>query len=160
MIVTQHEISRISTELHNKGKKIVFTNGCFDIIHRGHIEYLYQAKKFGDVLIVGLNSDDSIHRIKGEGRPINSQKDREIVLDALKPVDYVVVFDEDTPLELIKLILPDVLVKGNDWKPEEIVGAEIVKMNGGEVKTVAVVPEKSTTILISKILRIYKNCKI
>jgi len=154
MIVTQHEISRISTELHNKGKKIVFTNGCFDIIHRGHIEYLYQAKKFGDVLIVGLNSDDSIHRIKGEGRPINSQKDREIVLDALKPVDYVVVFDEDTPFDLIKAVLPDVLVKGSDWEPEEIVGQDIVKMNGGEVKTIDFVPGRSTTSLINKIKRI------
>ncbi|MGC9337308.1 MAG: D-glycero-beta-D-manno-heptose 1-phosphate adenylyltransferase [Candidatus Cloacimonadia bacterium] len=160
MIVSQSEISHIINKLRREGKKIVFTNGCFDIIHRGHVEYLYQARKFGDVLIVGLNSDDSIYRIKGEGRPINSQEDREIVLDALKPVDYVVVFDDDTPLKLIKLILPDVLVKGSDWKPEEIVGAEIVKMNDGEVKTVAVVPGKSTTVLISKILRIYKNCKI
>jgi rfaE bifunctional protein nucleotidyltransferase chain/domain len=151
MIVSREEICHIVDNLRKEGKKIVFTNGCFDIIHRGHVEYLYQARKFGDVLIVGLNSDDSTHRIKGKGRPINPLEDRKIVLDALKPVDYVVVFDEDTPLDLIKAVLPDVLVKGSDWKPEEIVGADIVKMNGGEVKTIKLVPERSTTMLINKI---------
>ena len=110
-----------------EGKKIVFTNGCFDIIHRGHVEYLQKAKELGDILILGLNSDDSVRRLKGASRPINNETDRAIVLSALECIDYVVIFDEDTPLELIKFIKPDILVKGGDYKIEEVVGREYEK---------------------------------
>ena len=136
----------IIKRLKSKGRKIVFTNGCFDILHRGHVEYLVKAKKLGDVLIVGLNSDLSISKIKGPKRPINNQKDRAIVLAALEAVDYVVMFSEDTPYELIKAIKPDVLAKGGDWKPKDIVGNDIAK------KTVSIpfVKGYSTTGLLCK----------
>ncbi len=133
-----------------EGKKIVFTNGCFDIIHAGHVDYLEKAKSLGDVLVVGLNSDESIKRIKGPERPINIQEHRKRVLEALKPVDLVIVFDEDTPERLIKEIKPDVLVKGGDWKIENIVGADFVKSYGGEVKTIDFVYDISTTKIIQK----------
>jgi rfaE bifunctional protein nucleotidyltransferase chain/domain len=112
-------------ELQASGKKVVFTNGCFDIIHVGHVRYLSEARSLGDVLVVGLNSDDSVSRLK-PGRPVNPETDRAQVLSALESVDYVTVFDEDTPLELIKALLPDILVKGGDWKREDIVGSEVV----------------------------------
>ncbi len=133
-----------------EGKKIVFTNGCFDIIHAGHVDYLEKAKALGDVLVVGLNSDESIRRIKGPERPINIQEHRKRVLEALKPVDLVIIFDEDTPERLIKEIKPDVLVKGGDWKIENIVGADFVKSYGGEVKTIDFVYDISTTKIIQK----------
>ncbi len=133
-----------------EGKKIVFTNGCFDIIHAGHVDYLEKAKSLGDVLVVGLNSDESIKRIKGPERPINIQEHRKRVLEALKPVDLVIIFDEDTPERLIKEIKPDVLVKGGDWKIENIVGADFVKSYGGEVKTIDFVYDISTTKIIQK----------
>ena len=133
-----------------EGKKIVFTNGCFDIIHAGHVDYLEKAKALGDVLVVGLNSDNSIRRIKGPERPINIQEHRKKVLEALKPVDLVIIFDEDTPERLIKEIKPDVLVKGGDWKIENIVGADFVKSYGGEVKTIDFVYNISTTKIIQK----------
>ena len=133
-----------------EGKKIVFTNGCFDIIHAGHVDYLEKAKALGDVLVVGLNSDGSIRRIKGPERPINIQEHRKRVLEALKPVDLVIIFDEDTPERLIKEIKPDVLVKGGDWKIENIVGADFVKSYGGEVKTIDFVYDISTTKIIQK----------
>ena len=130
-----------------EGKKIVFTNGCFDIIHRGHVEYLQKAKELGDILILGLNSDDSVRRLKGASRPINNETDRAIVLSALECIDYVVIFDEDTPLELIKFIKPDILVKGGDYKIEEVVGREYAK------RTVLIdfVNGYSTTHIIKKI---------
>lgn len=130
-----------------EGKKIVFTNGCFDIIHRGHVEYLQKAKELGDILILGLNSDDSVRRLKGASRPINNETDRAIVLSALECIDYVVIFDEDTPLELIKFIKPDILVKGGDYKIEEVVGREYAK------RTVLIdfVNGYSTTNIIKKI---------
>ena len=103
-----------------EGKKIVFTNGCFDIIHRGHVEYLQKAKELGDILILGLNSDDSVRRLKGASRPINNETDRAIVLSALECIDYVVIFDEDTPLELIKFIQPDILVKGREYAKQTV----------------------------------------
>ncbi len=133
-----------------EGKKIVFTNGCFDIVHAGHVDYLEKAKSLGDVLVVGLNSDESIKRIKGPERPINIQEHRKRVLEALKPVDLVIIFDEDTPERLIKEIKPDVLVKGGDWKIENIVGADFVKSYGGEVKTIDFVYDISTTKIIQK----------
>ncbi len=113
--------------LRQKGKKIIFTNGCFDIIHRGHITYLKAAKELGDFLIVGLNSDNSVKRLKGQTRPVNNEKDRALILENLKPVDAVVIFNEDTPIKLIENIKPDFLVKGGDWKNDEIVGADFVK---------------------------------
>jgi rfaE bifunctional protein nucleotidyltransferase chain/domain len=129
--------------------KIVFTNGCFDILHRGHVEYLQKAKTFGDKLVVGLNSDASVRRLKGETRPIQDEKSRKIILEALRFVDEVIIFDEDTPYELIKKIQPDVLVKGADYKPEDIVGYDIVKAKGGEVRTVEFVDGHSTSKIVN-----------
>jgi rfaE bifunctional protein nucleotidyltransferase chain/domain len=151
MIVDFNEIEKICNSLREQNKKIVFTNGCFDILHRGHIEYLTKAKEFGDVLIVGLNSDTSVKRLKGKDRPINSESDRARILDALKPVDYVVIFEEDTPLRLIQMVKPDVLVKGGDYKVEEIVGSEYVMSYGGKVEIIPFVEGKSTTKIIQKI---------
>jgi len=144
-------------DLKDKGKKIVFTNGVFDIIHRGHIEYLLSAKDLGDVLVVGLNSDKSVKIIKGEKRPVVQQDNRAFVLSNLQPVDYVVIFDEDTPYNLIKKIKPDVLVKGADWQEDKIVGADIVKSNGGDVKTIDFVENSSSTGIIERIIQLY--CK-
>lgn len=135
----------------NKDKKIVFTNGCFDILHRGHVTYLNEAKKLGDVLVIGLNSDASVKRLKGESRPINSEQDRKFVLENLKAVDFVEIFEEDTPLNLIQKITPNILVKGGDWKPEQIVGSDYVLSKGGEVKSLNFVDGFSTTNTIEKI---------
>lgn len=135
----------------HKHKKIVFTNGCFDILHIGHIRYLQETAKLGDLLVVGLNSDQSVKRLKGEERPINNEQDRAEVLCALEFVDYVVIFEEDTPYDLISKIQPDVLTKGGDYKEEEIVGADIVKQRGGKVVLVPFVEGKSTTNIFRKI---------
>ncbi|WP_372652006.1 D-glycero-beta-D-manno-heptose 1-phosphate adenylyltransferase [Halobacteriovorax sp.] len=135
----------------NQGKKIVFTNGCFDILHSGHVAYLNEAKKQGDLLFMGLNSDDSIKRLKGESRPINKEKDRKYILENLRCVDCVEVFTEDTPYELIKAVQPDVLVKGGDWKITDIVGHDIVTAKGGEVKSLIFVEGYSTTGIISSV---------
>jgi rfaE bifunctional protein nucleotidyltransferase chain/domain len=134
-----------------KGKKIVFTNGCFDIIHAGHVDYLEKAKSLGDFLVVGLNSDESVKRLKGPTRPVNPVDQRKKVLQALKPVDLVIVFEEDTPERLIKEIKPDVLVKGGDWKTENIVGADFVMSYGGKVYTIDFVYDTSTTKIIEKV---------
>lgn len=142
---------KVVEELKKEGKKIVFTNGCFDIIHAGHVDYLEKAKSLGDFLIVGLNSDESVRRLKGKDRPVNPQDQRKKVLSALKPVDMVIIFDEDTPERLIKEIKPDVLVKGGDWKIENIVGADFVKSYGGQVLTIDFVYDTSTSKIISKI---------
>lgn len=131
-------------------KKIVFTNGCFDILHVGHISYLKQAKQLGDVLVIGVNSDESVRRLKGASRPINNAEDRMRLLSALDFVDYVVEFEEDTPAKLIEIIKPDVLVKGGDYKENEIVGADFVKDNGGIVKILPFVEGKSTTSIVEK----------
>lgn len=151
MIVSINDIENICNEIRSKGNKIVFTNGCFDLIHIGHVRYLTEAKKLGDVLIVGLNSDDSVRRLKGSNRPITPQEERAEILDALKPVDIVVVFEEDTPTELIKKVRPNVLVKGGDYTLEQIVGADLVKSTGGEVIVIPYVKDKSTTNLIEKL---------
>jgi len=132
-------------------KKIVFTNGCFDILHAGHIEYLYQAAQLGDVLLIGLNSDNSVRRIKGETRPINKEIDRAIILASLYFVDYVMFFDEDTPLNLIEKIKPNVLVKGGDYSIENIVGADFVQKNGGKVIVIPFKEGYSSSSIISKI---------
>jgi len=133
-----------------ENKKIVFTNGCFDILHKGHVEYLSKSKDLGDILIVGLNSDNSVKRLKGETRPINNQNSRAFILSALLFVDAVIYFDEDTPLNLIENIKPDVLVKGGDYKKEDIVGYDFVIERGGEVKIIDLVKGYSTTNIIKK----------
>ena len=133
----------------SQGLKVAFTNGCFDILHRGHVEYLAQAADMADVLVVGLNTDASVRRLKGEGRPVNDQEARALVLASLSFVDAVVMFDDDTPLELIKAIRPDVLVKGADYKVEEIVGYDVVTSYGGVVKTVPLVKGFSTTEILN-----------
>jgi rfaE bifunctional protein nucleotidyltransferase chain/domain len=132
-------------------EKTVFTNGCFDILHRGHIEYLQEAKSKGDILIVGLNSDNSIKRLKGDDRPLNNQEDRKIMLLALKSVDQVIVFEEDTPINLIREIKPDILVKGGDWEIKDIIGHEFVLENGGKVLSLPYREGYSTTNIINKI---------
>lgn len=134
-----------------EGKKVVFTNGCFDILHRGHVTYLNEARKLGDALIVGLNSDASVKRLKGDSRPINSERDRKFVLQNLRSVDGVEIFEEDTPLELIKAVKPLVLVKGGDWKIDQIVGSREVVDWGGEVMSLNFVDGYSTTSVIEKI---------
>ena len=135
----------------NKEKKIVFTNGCFDIIHKGHVAYLVEAKKLGDLLVIGLNSDASVKRLKGPERPINNELDRQYVMSQLKPVDFVEIFTEDTPLNLILKIMPKILVKGGDWKIEQIVGGKEVVEAGGEVFSLNFVDGYSTTSIIHKI---------
>ena len=146
-IKTFDEIASLSKELRARGKKIIFTNGCFDILHIGHVRYLETAKSYGDILILGLNSDRSVTSIKGKGRPINIQLDRAYMLAALEAVDYVVVFDEDTPYDLIKAVKPDVLVKGSDYEGKKVVGQDIAD----ELKLVEFVDGKSTTKTIEKI---------
>lgn len=141
--------------LKAQNKKIVFTNGVFDIIHRGHVEYLTEAKKCGDVLVVGLNSDSSVKMIKGDKRPIVSENNRAYVLANLKPVDFVVIFNEDTPYNTIKKILPNYLVKGADWAEDKIVGSDIVKQAGGEIKRIKFVENNSSTNIIEKIIQLY-----
>lgn len=137
-----------------KSDRIVFTNGCFDILHRGHVEYLQEAAALGNRLVVGVNSDASVRRLgKGDDRPLNDQDSRAKVLAALRCVDAVVIFDEDTPLEMITALQPDVVAKGGDWKPEQIVGADVVKARGGEVRSLKLVDGFSTTALVEKIRR-------
>lgn len=142
--------------VRKKGKTIVFTNGCFDIIHAGHVRYLKKAKSLGGILVIGLNSDSSVKKIKGEKRPIVPQRERAEVLSGLEAVDYVVLFNEPTPIKLIKAVLPDILVKGADWASHEIVGADIVKAAGGKIKRVRLVEGRSTTNIIKKILELHK----
>ena len=133
-----------------RDSRLVFTNGCFDLLHRGHVEYLHAARSLGDVLVVGLNSDESVRRLKGHGRPVNPQEDRAIVLAALADVDFVTVFDEDTPRELIAALLPDVLVKGGDYTREQIVGAHDVEAAGGRVVVAPLLPGRSTTSILER----------
>ncbi|MEJ5304965.1 MAG: D-glycero-beta-D-manno-heptose 1-phosphate adenylyltransferase [Ignavibacteria bacterium] len=149
-LLSLEEFLEIRKKLKAEGKKLVFTNGCFDIIHRGHIDYLNRAKALGDYLVVALNSDESVRRLKGEGRPINKLEDRAFVIANLKAVDFVVSFDEDTPFEIISAIIPDVLVKGGDWSIENIVGRDIVEANGGKVYSLPYVENYSTTNIINK----------
>ncbi len=134
------------------GSKVVFTNGCFDIVHQGHIDYLSKARNLGDVLVVGLNTDASVRRLKGPRRPINDQQSRALLLASMVFVDYVVFFDQDTPYELIKAVQPDILVKGSDYRPEDIVGYDIVMAKGGRVETLDYLPGFSTTAIERKIL--------
>ena len=135
----------------NVGKKIVFTNGCFDILHSGHVAYLNDAKAEGDLLFIVLNSDASVKRLKGQERPVNREQDRKYVLENLKAVDFVEIFDEDTPLELIQVVSPQILVKGGDWSIDQIVGSDFVLKNGGVVKSLQFKDGYSTTSIIDKI---------
>ncbi len=137
--------------LDNKDKKIVFTNGCFDILHSGHISYLNDAKELGDVLFIGMNSDSSVKGLKGDERPINNQVERKFILENLKSVDFVEVFSEETPIDLIKEVSPAFLVKGGDWAVEKIVGHELVIASGGIVKSLPFKEGHSTTSIIDKI---------
>jgi len=155
-VKTRSEIVEIRNKLKKEKKKVVFTNGCFDLIHSGHVDYLTRAKKLGDILIVGINSDSSVRRIKGEKRPITPEKERSIIISNLKPVDFVTLFEEDTPAELIKELKPDVLVKGSDWQINEIVGRDVVEKSGGIVKTIDFVTDQSTSKIIDSILKRYK----
>ena len=152
-VVTLKELVNIRKQLKAAGKNVVFTNGCFDILHRGHIEYLANAKALGDVLIVGVNTDVSVRRIKEEGRPIVEQDDRAHIVAALASVDYVCLFDEDTPYEIIQTLIPDILVKGADWPLEKVVGKDVVEAAGGSVKTIEFFPNRSTSRIIQKISR-------
>lgn len=156
-ILTNREAVEIRETFRQEKKKVVFTNGVFDILHAGHVDYLIKAREAGDVLIVGLNNDASVRRIKGEYRPVVPEDQRAFVLSNLKPVDFVVLFGEDTPLKLIEQIVPDILVKGADWSLDNIVGKDIVLENGGEVKTIEFVNFQSTSGIIQKILERYSS---
>jgi D-beta-D-heptose 7-phosphate kinase/D-beta-D-heptose 1-phosphate adenosyltransferase len=150
-VVTREELVQIRRAAKRERKTVVFTNGCFDLLHRGHVEYLQKAKALGDLLVVGVNTDASVKRIKGEKRPIVGEEDRAHVLAALACVDYVCLFDEETPYELLRILVPDVLVKGADWSIDEVVGKDIVEQAGGSVHTIDLLPHRSTTQLIRTI---------
>jgi len=148
---TLDELIKIVEGLKKEDKKIIFTNGCFDILHLGHIRYLKEARRVGDILIVGLNSDNSVRSLKGKDRPLVKEEDRAEILSALEMVDYIVIFNESTPKNLIDSIIPDVLVKGGDWRKEEVVGRNTVEAQGGKVVIIPEVKGYSTSTLINKI---------
>jgi rfaE bifunctional protein nucleotidyltransferase chain/domain len=156
-IILQANSLRKTIETKFKNKKVVFTNGCFDILHSGHLKYLFNAKNLGDILIVAVNSDDSVKRLKGKKRPIVSLKDRMEMLAGLKPVDFVTWFEEDTPYNIIKILKPNILVKGGDWPIEKIVGHDIVIKNGGEVKSLNFEEGYSTTNIVEEIIKRHCN---
>jgi rfaE bifunctional protein nucleotidyltransferase chain/domain len=148
-------MKKILISLKKQGKRIVFTNGCFDILHVGHVRYLSHARNLGDILVVGLNTDRSVRAIKGEKRPIVSENERAEVLSALEVVDYVVLFDEPDPLALITALKPTLLVKGADWSKDRIVGRDVVERSGGKVVRIPLVPGSSSTGVIEKIIKVY-----
>jgi rfaE bifunctional protein nucleotidyltransferase chain/domain len=150
-IVSFDELLAHLTPARAKGLSVVFTNGCFDVLHKGHIDYLYQASAYGDILVVGLNSDSSVRSIKGSGRPLQDEASRSVVLASLFFVDFVVLFHEDTPFNLISGILPDVLIKGGDYKAEEIVGYDLVSGHGGKVVIIPFVEGYSTTSVLERL---------
>jgi len=150
-VVSLQELLVARKRIKIEGKRVVFTNGCFDILHRGHVEYLRKAKALGDVLVVGVNTDSSVRRIKGPDRPVIDESDRAFVLAALASVDYVCLFNEDTPYELIRALVPDILVKGADWAIEKVVGRDIVEAAGGSVQTIEFLPDRSTTGILERI---------
>lgn len=154
-IVTRAEIIKIAEKMRTENKTIAFTNGCFDILHAGHVKYLYEAASQGDLLVLGLNSDSSVKQIKGEKRPVIKESHRAQVLSALACIDYIVLFDEPAPGSLIREIKPDILVKGADWNETEIVGANFVKQNGGRVSRINLEPDISTTAIIEKIVKTF-----
>ncbi len=153
------DAKKVVQQWKSAGHKVVFTNGCFDLLHLGHVLYLEEAKSKGNKLIVAANSDNSVQQLKGKHRPIKDQKNRMHILAALDSVDMVLVFDESTPYDLIKMLVPDVIVKGGDWKPDQIVGADIVMSHGGEVFSLQFVEGYSTTALEKKIIEEYVNRK-
>lgn len=150
-IIEREKLEALSKRLKDAGKRIVSTNGCFDILHVGHVRILEQAREFGDVLVVGINSDASVRVLKGEKRPINAELDRAEVLAALKSVDYVTIFGEQTPVEFLKLLQPHIHVKGADYKPEQLEETPIVEQYGGRVEILPLVPNKSTTSVVDRI---------
>jgi rfaE bifunctional protein nucleotidyltransferase chain/domain len=154
MIFSISAVSSFCDDLQKKNRKIVFTNGCFDILHIGHVRYLTEAKALGDYLFVGVNSDSSVSQLKGPDRPVQPEKDRAEILSQLKSVDGVCIFSESTPLELIRLVRPSVLVKGGDWKPEQIVGKGEVESWGGRVLSLPFVPNHSTSEIFKKIQKL------
>jgi D-beta-D-heptose 7-phosphate kinase/D-beta-D-heptose 1-phosphate adenosyltransferase len=154
-VKTVAELKPLLGILRATGKKIVFTNGCFDLIHTGHTRYLAAARALGDILVVAVNSDSSVRTIKGETRPINSQEDRAETLAALESVDFVTIFDEPDPYRVISELQPDVLVKGGDWPVEKIIGRDVVEARGGKVVTIPFVEGASTTGIIEKIVKKY-----
>jgi len=149
-VLSASKLEQAIADFKKANKKIVFTNGCFDLLHIGHVRYLEQAKSLGDILIVGINTDASVQALKGPTRPIQNENDRAEILASLKAVDHTVLFDEETPINLIKTVKPDILVKGGDWKKEQIVGWDFVESYGGEVKSLQYVDGKSTTNIIAK----------
>jgi rfaE bifunctional protein nucleotidyltransferase chain/domain len=157
IVVTLEELVKVRAEARRRGRTFVFTNGCFDVIHRGHVEILRQARSLGDMLAVGVNSDDSVRRLKGRHRPVVSEGDRAAVVAALESVDFVTLFEEDTPGELIDALVPDVLVKGSDYELEDIVGRETVESAGGKVVRVDLYGGFSTDKLFWKIARLYRD---
>ncbi len=157
IVTDRNELLKVRIRLREENKKIVFTNGCFDIMHAGHVDYLSKAKAMGDILIVAVNSDESVKRIKGENRPIINESERVFVLSKLKPVDIVTIFNEDTPAEIINDLIPDILVKGADWDIKNIIGKDIVEKNGGSVKNIEFEINQSTTKIINRIFEIYKD---
>ena len=152
-LISKARLKRLAQKLKKRRKTIVFTNGCFDILHAGHVEYLEQARKMGDVLVLGLNSDSSTRRLKGPGRPVNNQKDRAKVLSGLSSVDYICFFNEDTPIHLIRLVKPNFLVKGADWSITQIAGVKEIAGWGGKVKLIKLLKGKSTTNILNKVKR-------
>ncbi len=149
-IISKEELLPLMNVFKFKDKKVVFSNGCFDILHRGHVEYLSKAASLGDIMVIGLNTDASVRRLKGENRPVQDQISRANVMASLFFVDYVVYFDEDTPLELITYLKPDILVKGKDYKEEDIAGADVVKAAGGKVVTIDLVDGYSTSSILER----------
>lgn len=150
MVYKLEDFLPVRQALKQDGKKLVFTNGCFDILHRGHAEYLVEARDLGDYLVIGLNSDASVKKLKGNDRPVNNENDRAYLLSCLRQVDAVIIFGEETPYNLISGILPDFLVKGGDWKEDEIVGSDIVKASGGRTVSLKFVESYSTTEVIRR----------
>ena len=155
-IFSVQDLAIILRKLQADGKKVVFTNGVFDIIHRGHVDYLNRARELGDCLVVAVNSDESVKRIKGSTRPIVNDDDRAFVVSYIRCVDYVCIFGEATPYETIRILQPDILVKGADWKVEDVVGKDIVEAHGGKVVTIKYIDGRSTTNIIKKILEVMK----
>jgi rfaE bifunctional protein nucleotidyltransferase chain/domain len=149
-VIPRRGVRALCARLRSEGKRIVFTNGCFDLLHAGHAQYLRRAAALGDVLLVGLNSDASVRRLKGEGRPVQRAADRAYLLASLSCVSYVAIFPEDTPARLIGEVVPHVLVKGGDWKGREIVGSDVVRAHGGSVKTIRFLPGRSTTSILAR----------
>lgn len=149
-ILNEKDLIRKISDINKKNQKIVFTNGCFDILHKGHVAYLHAASKLGDILIIGLNTDNSVKRLKGPDRPLKDEETRALILSAMQFIDYIVLFDEDTPYNLINIVKPDILVKGGDYKIEDIVGYDIVTQKGGKIMTIDFVEGHSSTKIINK----------